>query len=149
MPVLVSCPACVYFPARNDLVNKVGNCEFSNYYVALPCMEITTVDFAHLHSSIHAFFSEKVVHKTFWTLLSYTVTKACTSPRNSTLFTWPFLLVRGWGLGMRLACTIYRWFSWGVASLPEGKSWGLYLVQLCANYRLVALYQILIISAKR
>ena len=26
----------------------------------------------------------------------------------------------------------YRWFSWGVASLPEGKSRGLCLVHLCA-----------------
>ena len=32
---------------------------------------------------------------------------------------------------------VYRWFSWGVASLPEGKSRGLGLVQLCAKYRLV------------
>ena len=38
-------------------------------------------------------------------------------------------------------------FSWGVASLPEGKSWGgggggggvrVCLVQLCAKYRLVS-----------
>ena len=28
--------------------------------------------------------------------------KVCTSPRNSTWFTRPFLLVRGWGLGTRL-----------------------------------------------
>ena len=33
---------------------------------------------------------------------------------------------------------MYRWFSWGVASLPEGKSQGLCLVQLCAEYRLVS-----------
>ena len=32
----------------------------------------------------------------------------------------------------------YRWFSWGMASLQEGKSQGLYLVQLCAKYRLVS-----------
>ena len=32
----------------------------------------------------------------------------------------------------------YRWFSWGVASLPEGKSWCLCLAQLCTNYRLVS-----------
>ena len=31
-----------------------------------------------------------------------TVTKVCASPRNSTWFTRPFLLVRGWGLGTRL-----------------------------------------------
>ena len=32
----------------------------------------------------------------------------------------------------------YRWFSWGVASLPEGKSRCLGLVQLRAKYRLVS-----------
>ena len=32
----------------------------------------------------------------------------------------------------------YRWFSWGVASLPEGKSQCLCLVQLCPKYRLVS-----------
>ena len=36
------------------------------------------------------------------TKASYTVTKAHTSPRNSTWFTRPFLLVRGWDQGMRL-----------------------------------------------
>ena len=36
-------------------------------------------------------------------------------------------------------CTcVYRWFLWGVASLPEGKSRALCLVQLCAKYRLVS-----------
>ena len=35
-------------------------------------------------------------------LLGYNVAKAPTSPRNSTWFTRPFLLVRGWGLGTRL-----------------------------------------------
>ena len=34
--------------------------------------------------------------------------------------------------------TNYRWFSWSVASLPEGKSRGLCLVHLCAKYRLVS-----------
>ena len=33
--------------------------------------------------------------------------------------------------------------SWGVASLPEGKSWGLHLVQLCAKYRQGKLHRIL------
>ena len=33
---------------------------------------------------------------------------------------------------------LYRWFSWGVASLLEGKSRGLGFVQLCAKYRLVS-----------
>ena len=32
----------------------------------------------------------------------------------------------------------YRWFSWGVVSLPEGKSRGPCLVQLCAKHRLVS-----------
>ena len=32
---------------------------------------------------------------------SYSIYKACTSPRNLTWFTRPFLL-RGWGLGIRL-----------------------------------------------
>ena len=31
-----------------------------------------------------------------------------------------------------------RWFSWGVASLPEGNSRGLCLAQLCTKYRLVS-----------
>ena len=31
----------------------------------------------------------------------------------------------------------YRWFLWGVVSLPEGKSRGLHLVQLCAKYKLL------------
>ena len=35
-------------------------------------------------------------------LLGYNVAKASTSPRNSTWFTRPFLLVRGWGLGTKL-----------------------------------------------
>ena len=29
--------------------------------------------------------------------------------------------------------SLHRWISWGVASLPEGKSQGLCLVQLCAK----------------
>ena len=35
-------------------------------------------------------------------VLGYSVTKACASPRNSTWFTNPLLIVRGWGLGTRL-----------------------------------------------
>ena len=35
-------------------------------------------------------------------LLGYIVAKVPASPRNSTWFTRPFLLVRGWGLGTRL-----------------------------------------------
>ena len=40
-------------------------------------------------------------------LLGDTVAKVCTSPRNSTWFTRPFLLVRGRGLGMRLQATMH------------------------------------------
>ena len=39
-------------------------------------------------------------------LLGDTVAKVCASPRNSTWFTRPFLLVRGRGLGMRLQATM-------------------------------------------
>ena len=38
----------------------------------------------------------------FLLFLGYIVAKACASPRNSTWFTRPFLLVRGWGLRTRL-----------------------------------------------
>ena len=57
----------------------------------------------HLYLSIRPFFEQ--VCKRFWTLLGYNVAKACASPRDSTWFTRPFLLVRGWGLGMRLTCS--------------------------------------------
>jgi len=40
--------------------------------------------------------------------------------------------------GLSVQSTMYRWFSWGVASLPEGKSRGLCLALLCAKYRLVS-----------
>ena len=54
-----------------------------------------------------------------------------TSPR---LHPWGLL----WGeCGTLHTVPPYKWFSWGVASLPEGKSRGLCLVQLCAKYRLV------------
>ena len=36
-----------------------------------------------------------------------TVAKVCASPRNSTQFTRPFLLVRGKGLGTRLQATMH------------------------------------------
>ena len=49
-----------------------------------------------------------------WHIWSNCVPKQClTAPRN--------ILLR------------YRWFSWGVASLPEGKSWGPCLPQLVWN----------------
>ena len=60
---------------------------------------LTTVKFVHLNLSIRTFF---VGRKMFWSLLGYIVAKVCASPRNSTWFTRPFLLVRGWGLGTRL-----------------------------------------------
>ena len=40
-------------------------------------------------------------------LLGDTVTEVCTSPRNLTWFTRPFLLVRGRGLEMRLQATMH------------------------------------------
>ena len=57
--------------------------------------------FVHLYLDIRTFF-EQIGHKMFWLLLGYTIAKACTSTRNSTWFTRPFLLVRVWGLGTRL-----------------------------------------------
>jgi len=30
---------------------------------------------------------------------------------------------------------INRWLLWAMASLPEGKSWGIHLVQVFARYR--------------
>ena len=108
---LVSCPTHVHLPARNGLVSKLtflglllktGNDqwdrEIGDYYVAL---SFRTVKFVHLHSSIRTFF-ERIDHKMFLTLLGYIVAKVCTSPRNWTWFTRPFLLMRRWGLGMRL-----------------------------------------------
>ena len=50
--------------------------------------------------------------------LGYTVTKVCTSPRNSTSFTRPFLLVRGWGLGTRLTTYTLLCACMWVASYP-------------------------------
>ena len=35
-------------------------------------------------------------------LLGYNVAKLCASPRDSTWFTTPFLLIRGWDLGTKL-----------------------------------------------
>ena len=57
--------------------------------------------------SIRAFI-ERVFRKIFWMLLGYTVAKAPASPRNSTWFTRPFLLVRGWGLGTRLVWSMEK-----------------------------------------
>ena len=56
---------------------------------------------------------ERVLCKIFWTLLGYTVTKVPGSPRSSTWFTRPFLLVRGWGLGTSLVCLLYASWNWG------------------------------------
>ena len=56
---------------------------------------LTTVKFVHLDLNICTFF-ERVSRRM---LLGYIVAKACTSPRNSTWFTRPVLLVRGLGHG--------------------------------------------------
>ena len=50
---------------------------------------------------------------------------------------------------MSFPLQLYRWFSRGVASLLEGKSRGLCLVQLCARYRQVSTTMSLTISGKR
>ena len=72
---------------------------------------LTTVKFVHFHLSINTFLS-RFGHRMFWSLLGYIVAKVCASPRNSTWFTRPFLLARGWGLGTRLLVTI-SYFSGG------------------------------------
>ena len=62
----------------------------------------------------------------FWSLLCYIVAKAYASPKNSTWFTRPFLLVRGWGLGTRLAFLppVFDWSSKGrLLSLPPPFDW--------------------------
>ena len=76
---------------------------------------LITVKFVHLHSSICTFF-ERVCCKMLL-LLGYIVAKACTSPRNSTWFTRPFLLVRGWGLGTRLPLHSQQDTHWGILLL--------------------------------
>ena len=40
-------------------------------------------------------------------------------------------------------------FSWGVALLPEGKSWGLHSVQLYAKHRQGKLHRVLTVSVER
>jgi len=57
------------------------------------------------------FYVHQICHKIFWTLLSYTVTKAHASPKNLTWFTRLFLLVRGWRLGMRLGSDLLLIFD--------------------------------------
>ena len=108
---LVLCPAHTRLPARNGLMNlfpKSGkdqwDCEIGNYYVALPSQQ----KFPYLF--------EQVGHQMFWSLLGYIVAKVYASPRNSTWFTRPFLLVRGWGLGMRpswMTCALVLFHSPG------------------------------------
>ena len=71
--------------------------EIARSYVALPLQQLKK--FVHLHSSICTFF-ERVGRKIL--LPGYIVAKACASPSNSTWFTRPFLLLRGWGLGTGL-----------------------------------------------
>ena len=84
------------------------DCEIGNY----TSTSLTTI-------SIHISF-ERVGRQMFWSLLGYIVAKACTSQRNLTWFTRPFLLVRGWGLGMRpswMRLVPSFSFSWGGAWL--------------------------------
>ena len=56
----------------------------------------------NLYSSICTSF-EQAWCKMLWILPGDTVAKVCNSPRKLTWFTRPFLLVRRWGLGMRLS----------------------------------------------
>ena len=65
---------------------------------------LTTAKFVHHHSSIRTFLSG--LSEKCFEHLGYTVAKECASPRNWTWFTRLFLLVRGWGLGMRLGGSI-------------------------------------------
>ena len=85
-----------YYPKR-VMTNEIARSVIIMY------TSLTTVKIVYLHSSIHTFF-EQVGRKIFRSLLGYIVAKVCASPnsRNSTWFTRPVLLVRGWGLGMRL-----------------------------------------------
>ena len=109
MPSLVSSPhappgekqsgersriSLVYYP-KVVKTNEIARSVIITYH--FPCNS----KICSSHLSIHTFF-ERVVRKMFWTLLGYTVTEVRASPRNSTWFTRPFLLVRGWGLGTRL-----------------------------------------------
>ena len=97
--VVISYPPHTRLPARNGLVNEV------EFLGLIPQNGGRPMRFIHLHSSIRTFF-ERVFRKLFWALLGYTVTKAPASPRNLTWSTRPFLLVRGWGLGMRLGQSV-------------------------------------------
>ena len=102
-PHLVSCPARVRLPARNGLVKEV---EFKWAY-SPKVVRTNKLLSTSLTGVINlCTFSEQIWRKMIWTLLNDTVTKVCASPRNSTWFTRPFLLMRGWGLQMRLHPTI-------------------------------------------
>ena len=91
-----------YYPKR-VMTNEIARLVIITYTF------LTTVKFVHLHSSIRTFF-ERAGRKIFLTLLGYNVAKGCASPRNSTWFTRPFLLVRGWGLAGP-APTILDWYG--------------------------------------
>ena len=78
--------------------------QHSNFFISI---RVSVLFFWSGFPSIRAFF-ERVFHKIFWTLLGYTVAKAPATPRNSTWFTRPFLLVRGWGLGTRLGPSCHQ-----------------------------------------
>ena len=71
----------------------------------------------------YPYFFEWVFRKMFWTLLDYTVAKVYTTPRNSTRFTRPFLLLRarGWGLGTRLCAASISKLSTSVVRSSESE----------------------------
>ena len=81
------------------------DCKITNNYVAPPLQHKNLI----ISIRVSVLFFEQVFGKIFWRWLGYIVAKAPPSPRNSTWFTRPFLLVRGWGLGMRLTYQ-YSWY---------------------------------------
>ena len=90
-------------------VEDQWDCEISNYYVALPnnIQIYSSMCFFLIGLSEYPCFSWRVFRKVFWMMLGYTVAKGPARPRNSTWFTRPFLLVRGCGLGSRLAQNLH------------------------------------------
>ena len=118
-----------YYPKR-VMTNEIARLVIITY------MLLTTLKFVHLHSSIRTFF-ERAGRKIFLTLLGYNVAKGCASPRNSTWFTRPFLLVRGWGLGTRLDESLTRLSPTRVTVWP---------VRLPINTVLIRLYLYMVLD---
>ena len=92
---LVPQPVCAWSKSNFlGLLPKRGkdqwDCGIANHYLALPLQQKNSSS-----PFEYPYVFEQVVRKMFWTLLSYTVTKECASPRNLTWFTRPFLLMRG------------------------------------------------------